>query len=601
LLVESLESRQLLTTFFVADPQYAGNDANAGTDAQDPWATIGQVNAAIAAAALGAGDTICFHRGDTFAGNLVLDGVGGAVGNPITIRDYGTSPSLPRIDAGDGTGILVTNAGYLEIANLEIAGSYNPANNLRSKGNGIEFLSTTPNTQANIYIHDVTVHGFGNGPDTDRVPYLGCGILIDAQSPPDNGTVYDTVIISRCDIFNTLRAGVETLDARYVNPLPFPASITHVSIDHVDVHDIVPPVGINDLHGCNGILLIGVDDGVVERCQVYDNGSSLSRVGGVGIWAYHSNHILFQYNEVHDNHSLLEYDEGGFDFDPWTTNSIMQYNYSHNNDGYGYMLGSVTATVPMAEHNIIRFNISENDSRQSRYGALLFEDWAASDVDVYNNTFYMSDNGLGNPADRNYYVAPAIRFALSDPGNIPQAPPTIHIYNNIFFTTSTSPNTSVPVVIVESGFPVANLTFQGNDYFSNGPAPFQILWPSAAGLEATFASVADWAQDVAPASVDPALGFENILGSNSLPWAPTIGQIDFMAAELMGYFNLTNLAPTTIQGGGTDLAAALAPNWWAPDAFWTAQLGAPNDFFGTGLQTQLGNVFSIGASGYSGS
>jgi hypothetical protein len=600
LLIEPLESRQLLTTFYIADPQFGGNDANTGTDTQDPWATIAQVNAAVAGGMINPGDTICFHRGDTFAGNLVFGGVGGTAGNPITIRDYGTDPNAPAINAGDGTGILIQDAGNFEIANLQVAGSYDPISHQSSYGNGIEFLSTTANTLSNIYIHDVTVHGFGNGGETFIHAQIGVGILIYVQSPPDTGMVYQGITISRCNVFNTVRAGVEMLDARYASLLPFPATIANVEIDHVDAHEIVPPVGIGDIHGGNGILLIGVDGGVVQRCRAFDNGTRLSLDSGVAIWTHHSNHILFQYNEAYDNFSLQEADGGGFDFDSWVTNSIMQYNYSHDNDAYGYMLGSLTIPVPMVENNIIRFNISENDCRNSRYGSLLFEDWAASNVEVYNNTFYMSDNGLAEPADGTYYVAPAIRFDAGDPNNPPQAAPSIHVYNNIFVTTSISSAVSVPVVIVERYFPVAHVTFQGNDYFSNGPAPLEILWPVSPGYQVVFTSLSQWGQDSGWVSADPALGFETMLGNNGLPTAPTLQQIDSMATELAGYFALTNMAPTAIQGGGTDLVAALSPNWWAPDNYWSAQLGAPSDFFGTVLPIQVGGPFSMGASQYTG-
>src|SRR5262249_47974540 len=143
LLVEPLESRHLLTTFFIADPQFGGDDGNAGTDAQHPWATIGQLNTAIAGGEIAAGDTNTFYRGDTFAGNLLLAGSGGASGSPITIQDYGTDPHAPLIDAGDGSGIVVVNAGNFEIANLEIAGSYDHVNHRSSNGNGIEFINTT--------------------------------------------------------------------------------------------------------------------------------------------------------------------------------------------------------------------------------------------------------------------------------------------------------------------------------------------------------------------------------------------------------------------------------------------------------------------------
>src|SRR5262249_5226496 len=119
--------------------------------------------------------------------------------------------------------------------------------------------------------------------------------------------------------------------------------------------------------------------------------------------------------------------------------------------------------------------------------------------------------------------------------------------------------------------------------------------PTSPGVEAIFASVADWGQDLAWVSADPALGFESIVGYHDLPVAPTIQQIDSLATELIGYFNLTSVAPTTVQGGGIDLAAAISPDWWAPDPYWSLQLGTPYDFFGSALSS---SPFSLGASQY---
>jgi hypothetical protein len=375
-----------------------------------------------------------------------------------------------------------------------------------------------------------------------------------------------------------------------------------VHIDHVRVDKIIPPRPALpiDVSGGEGILLMGVEDAVVERCQVYNNGSLVDNENhrlfldaGVGIWCNHSDHVLFQYNEVYDNHSQTEWDEGGFAFGRWTTNSIMQYNYSHDNDGYGYMLESNGVTQLIPENNIIRFNISENDSRGSRYGAMLFESWAASDVYVYNNTFYVSDNGLGDPANDNYYVAPAVRFDADD--SSPLAAPTIYFYNNIFFTSSATVGTSVPVILVESEFPVSGLTFLGNDYVSNGPAPFQIYWAGTA-----FTNLSSWGRDSKALSVDPGLGFENVFGSNHFPSAYTLRDIDDMASELSALFQLTSTTPAAIRTGGVDLAA-INPRWWLPDGFdWDEACGPAADLWGIALPDASGE-FGMGASEYNGS
>ena len=600
--IEALESRQLLTVYYVAGGTGSGGDGSF----TNPWQSITVVNDNIAAGHILPGDYLEFQRGNTFPGKLVFNNYGGAPGAPITIRDYGDpSASLPIIQAGSGTGISVRGAGYFDISNLEIAGNYNPVTNpTASDGDGIEFLDTNSSNLASISLHDLNIHGFGQLAGLHPFGDAGCGILFyDGQYRPSQGYAYDVITISRCDISNCDRAGIELWDDRSDASQPYTQLMyADVQIDHVQVHKIMPPrpaLSIAVFMG-EGILMVAVENAVVERCQVYDdgslldnNGNRLVQVAGIGIWCSHSDHVLFQDNEVHDNHSQTEEDEGGLAFGRWTTNSIMQYNYTHDNDGYGYMLESNGLTQLMPENTIIRFNISENDSRQSRYGALLFEDWAASDVSVYNNTFYVSDNGLGDPSNGNYYVPAAIRLDADD--STPRGAPTIAVYNNIFFTSSSTAGTSVPVVLVESGFPVSGLTFQGNDYFSKGPAPFEIYWAGT-----TFTSLWSWGQDYRGVSADPRLGFENLIGTNHVPSAYSVQDIDDMASELSTFFQLTSTTPAAIQTGGVDLAA-LNSNWWLPDGFdWDEACGPAADLWGNAVPDPSG-VFSMGACGYNGS
>src|SRR5262249_40209935 len=105
--VERLEARELLSVGYYVS--LTGSDSYAGTS-EMPWKTINHVNMAIKNGYILPGDTIHFHRGNTFTGNLVFDGVGGAPGAPITITDYDQAVnSRAVIQAGDGTGISIRN------------------------------------------------------------------------------------------------------------------------------------------------------------------------------------------------------------------------------------------------------------------------------------------------------------------------------------------------------------------------------------------------------------------------------------------------------------------------------------------------------------
>jgi hypothetical protein len=598
LIVEALESRQLLSLHFVAGGSGSGGDGSFF----DPWQSIAVVNANIAAGKITPGDTLDFQRGGVFPGNLVFDGQGGAAKAPLTIGDYGDpSAPLPIIQAGNGTGISVRGAASFDISNLEIAGNYDPVFNPSvSDGNGIEFIDTKSSNLAGIFIHDVTIHGFGELPGDKPSGDTGCGIIFyDGLNRPALGYAYQSITISQCEISNCDRSGIELWDDRSDSVDPYsPLMYAGVQIDHVKVHHIItpPPAPGTSAFGGEGILLESVEGAVVQRCQVYNDGSLVDNNGnrlfldaGVGIWCNHSDHVLFQYNEAHDNHSQAEADEGGFAFGRWTTNSIMQYNYAHDNDGYGYMLESNGVTQLMPENDIIRFNISENDSRQSRYGALLFESWASSNIYVYNNTFYLSDNGLADPSNNNFLVAPAIRFDADDP-SAPLATAQIFLYNNIFFTASSTADTPIPVVLVEEGFPTSGLMFQGNDYFSNGPAAFQIDW---AGV--TFGSMSSWGRDSSGVSADPALGFEYVIGTHHTVSAETVQNIDAMASQLSLLFELRGATPSAIRMGGVSLATVIRPDWWLPDGYnWGGACGPAADLWGSSVPDPYG-WYSMGA------
>jgi len=629
--------------FYVARSRDA-SDNNPGT--QDcPWLTIDRVNMAIQNGEIKPGNTIHFRRGDVFPPPtnqpLGIVWIGSSPGPQptTTICDYANASAplapLPCIDAQDGNGIYIQDAGNFEILNLEIKGNYVPGSAapetfVPANRNGIWFKNTTVfGTLQGISIHGMHIHGFGV--DIPGAQISGRGIFIDGGAPqslptsrvaflygprslssntgahvpayayggpalPPPGAErmrprggYTGLTIAHCDIYYNAVAGIETstqiIDLTSNDKTVF----TDASITYVDVHDNVPPSNATDPNGSigegNGIHLFGVDTGVVEHCRAYNNGTEqpypsnngsndLNGDRGVGIWSQYCNRLLFQYNEAHHNRTFRDADEGGFDFDRWTTNSIMQFNYSHENDGWGYMLGAAGINDQlMPENNVVRFNISMNDSRRSRYGALLFENWSASKVNVYNNTFYIGTNS-NRPPDGGMVLAPAIELDALAPD---QVSPVINVYNNLFLTGA-----GVPVVRVDGDYMLHTnrVTFMANDYYSNGPgntAPFN---------------------DPLAVYADPKLGFERyqtLLAGSS----PSVSDTDHMAIELTEFFDLNATStPKTIREGGVNLVAKIGQNWWAPDNFyWNGKLSTtPQDFFGNQLPTRLGGTFSIGAS-----
>ena len=136
---------------------------------------------------------------------------------------------------------------------------------------------------------------------------------------------------------------------------------------------------VKNNHSGNGILIGGVTNGTIEYCEAMNNGWDMPREGNgpVGIWAYQSDSITIQYCYAHDNKTSEKgKDGGGFDFDGGMTNSVMQYNFSANNEGAGYGLFQYYG-ASVWKNNIVRNNISYNDGRKNGQAGILM--WIAKD------------------------------------------------------------------------------------------------------------------------------------------------------------------------------------------------------------------------------
>jgi hypothetical protein len=446
----------------------SGNDSNSGTSPSSPWRTIAKVNQQRFAS----GNVIYFGGGQTFSGKLYFGpGSSGTPTAPITISSYGTGRAT--IYGGTDSAMFIYNVAGFDISNINFVGSGMSSN----ASVGVSFYTDLSGNVKLSHVHfdQVEVSGFG-----------GNGIALGGW----NGTSgFADVRITNSKIHDDKVGGIVTYGA-----LPYANS--NVYIGHVEVYNS-PGNPTATIQGGSGIILGSVDNGVIERSVAHGNGSQNTSVSGpAGIWTYDSNNITIQFNESYNNQTQNG-DGDGFDLDGGTTNSVMQYNYSHDNDGAGFLLCQYAGAQPHSG-NVVRYNISQNDARTTGYGAIHVYS-TVSNAEVYNNIVYVS------PASR---TPSAIHLSNWNGSNL-------HFRNNVLIATG-----GVPLLVGNSG---TGLLFQGNDYWTIGSG-FLISLDSS-----TYYNLSDWQNnagqerlsDGTPVgfNVDPALlapGTGGIIGNADL-------------------------------------------------------------------------------------
>ena len=525
------------TTYYISP---TGSDSNNGSSLATAWKTVAAANAHT----LSAGDSVLLQGGSTFAGPLSIgsDDVGTA-NAPITISSFGNGRAI--INAGTGDGIKVLDTSGITISNINVIGN-GPTQNGSGQDSGIGinvFSDKTNGTKySDISIDSVDVGGFG---------FVDIGI---GAAQLTSG--FANVSITNSVVHNAKECGVYVYSGNHrTNPAPYAMSFSNIYVGHVTAYQIEGYAGNND--SGNGILVSNTNGGTIEYSVAYDNGAKNVSTGGgnCGIWCYNSNNFVIQYNESYGNVSA-HIDANGFDLDGGCTNCIMQYNYSHDNYGSGYLLAEF-ANGQTFSGNIVRYNISQNDARHNNNSAFMV--WAAgsnhpiTNTEIYGNTIYLTKPANYSPE----------AFLITT------ATTNVHVYNNIF---AVSPGLNAIVVkAVGSG-----LVFQGNDYWNGTAGSAGIAWGSA-----NYTTLAAW---------QAATGQEKLNGvsvgqSINPQWQSpgTAGTLN--NAEILSTINSYLLKPTSpLLDAGVNLASM---------GIKTGNL----DYYGNPLPNSSGG-YSIGANQY---
>lgn len=416
------------TNYFVSA---TGDDTQLGTSVATAWRTIDKVNSQT----FQPGDRILFEAGQTFRGSISLQGAGTAT-QPIIMSSYGIGHAT--INSGTSSGFYSYNSAGIELRRLTFVG----AGQLTNVDSGITFYLDAPTTNLNyLRLDSLDVSG-----------YLYSGINIASYN---NASGYSDVRINFCQAHDNGEVGIasssEALNAHH-----------NWYITNCQAYNITGRREVTTHNTGNGIVLAGVDGALIEHCLAHHNGALNGNYSGgpAGIWGYSCNNLTIQYSEAHHNDSGSQYDGGGFDLDGGCTNSVLQYNYSHDNSGPGFLLSQYYGASAMHDL-VVRYNVSDNDARRNSQGAL--EVWSSgASGGIVNATFYNNTVRLGAAIDNSQ--AKAVKVMSCDYTNL-------SFRNNVLKTSGGVPafSTTCPY----------SLRLEGNSYWNSDQALY-INWNGTA-------------------------------------------------------------------------------------------------------------------------
>ena len=380
----------------------SANPAGADGSIDHPWTALADVPST-----LGPGDSILLKRGSACSGSLSVDGSGTAA-NRATVGAYGTG-APPEIAGNGADAVRLEDTSFTTVEDLALT---NPGDG-SAKKRGLHLIGSGQTVEG-LVARGLLIRNVGGNLDKDGGG--SGGIQVDAEGP-GLGRFAD-LRISDNQISDVSRSGIFVVGtsqggARPRSGQPWPEASTGVEISGNRV----------DRTAGDGIVVLGSDaahvhDNVVSRGNLAGRGLADPQglLCNAGIWAFNSNGTVIEHNEVF----RMEFngcDGTGFDVDYMQDGTVIQFNYSHDNEG-GFLL-LCTDSQPRA--SIVRFNLSVDDGFALNSSPCSEPTGSYSGIDIYNNTI----------------VSPEAGFAfLGAPSQTLFGPPSLSFFNNLLVATS---------------------------------------------------------------------------------------------------------------------------------------------------------------------
>ncbi|MDQ6423500.1 cohesin domain-containing protein [Paenibacillus sp. LHD-117] len=531
-----------------------GDDLHDGLSKETAWKSLDKVNATT----FSGGDKLLFKAGGEWTGQLWPKG-SGVEGKPIIIDKYGDGPK-PRFMPGPdvttpymtwvnttrrnvkvNNGLLLSNQSYWEINSLELFDpSYSSVDPYKTDvyRRGVYIHGEDVGELKHIYLNDLHIHGY-RGPYYNEGKVSG-GIIVHIFTNPDDvskrkKTWIDDLKITNNKIEQVGRSGInfhtpwttrKAEDGKWANFSYVGAGewtpFTNVYIGHNIFKEI----------DGDGTIIDNTEGTVFEHNLVY---KALNNSGyAAGVFSWNSNDTVIQFNEL--SHTGRGNDAQGVEIDALNDNTIVQYNYSHDNFG-GFFEWCTIPGYP-SYNGTLRYNISQNDG--TGYGVItLFTNNFGSKA--YNNTIY-----LGPGLDRTVFSRKSgsynnrIQFfnniVYNDGGltNLNFHTDVVEYSNNLFYGFPNAPAGSI------TADPKLEAIGTGGNYHADGPDVFSTLTgyrplPDSPAIDAGRAEENNGGRD--------------FFGTSLTNGLPDIGAVEYVEEEEQEPVSLELAGPASVKSG----------------------------------------------------
>ncbi len=421
-----------------------GNDANDGLSPENAFKSLDKISTV----ALSAGDSILFKTGDTFIGQLFVNG-SGTEDAPIIIDSYGVDSNKPIIDGAKADGgaylsaILINNQEYIEIQNLEITNerivsrpgvSDQLAYGIYVLNNGNEIMHHF--IFKHLTIRDVYALSV-DGLEFNSIKVSGIGFSSEQNKVVGQEKNIQDVLVDSCYITRTTRYGIWTSHGGGADGVGNDSINRNMNLVFSNNHFyqtggscITPSRSYNCLLENNIFDYPGsdVDPRMANR--------------GSGAWFWSCRNVLAQYNKSF--HVRGHGDSYGMHIDFGNENVILQYNYSEDSEGgFVEILGKNT-------NSVYRFNVSVNDGFRDNGKSLWVSDYAGSSARIRSQGNYIYNNTIYADAA----ITPDISIVSFD----------TYVYNNVFYAIGAAQIGGEVTIDIDAG---SELFSSNNLYFGN--------------------------------------------------------------------------------------------------------------------------------------
>ncbi|MCB1704758.1 MAG: right-handed parallel beta-helix repeat-containing protein [Halioglobus sp.] len=408
------------------------------------------------------GAHLLLRRGSRCTGMLKPTGSGTAQ-QRIVIGAYGEG-ALPLIDAAGANtaAVHLEDMSHIVVRDLELT---NPGD-LEEPHRGV-YLTALAGPVTGVEIRDLYIHDVTGPVGFNGTAKSGGAIISRSLGGPE--AKFDSVLIENNRIEDVGRSGIffigSSAKTRPLAAQPWPDGGTNIVIRGNTLQRLQGDAIV--AHSTSGAV---IEDNVVTVGNLAGRDyRSEERNCAAGIWAWNANNTLIQRNEVSGYRFGQSPDDGcdgtGFDIDNRQAGTVIQYNYSHNNEG-GFIL---LCSDDEPHDALVRYNLSIDDGKVLNVSPCKFPTIGTfDDIRIYNNTFVMPH--------------PHTALELSKLSRIHNAGDLLFANNIVYATTPQSDALACGDRCSNNLF--YNLPPSGTEQVVGDPLFEDVMWRGAGRLEA---------------------------------------------------------------------------------------------------------------------